>query len=749
MANIMVNEQMTASIMSNKEKADQVLCIMTERSEPPLVESIGNATLERCLEVLKTATNDSEQFAALLLVTKCVRASDLDDEARSKIFQAVGFPFLNRMLFSKSVPDGCPENLLRSLGLTLLACFCTDPTLRNHPQVLNKIPILNETIGAVCQQRNAAETLMMDDAYQCLVSIMASPQGIKHLVSSDTVTSLCWAYLNHSPGWESALKLLSTLLTSMPEKCWRKSYEELQILIVKLSEEFSSEEGDRKFYLADFLPTILPPSPVLIETSWGKECLTHLSRGLFQILRNKLSISQRDPAFKLAACLTHVYGSSWILAKDKREGARFFCLLVNLACVEIRMALEDPAPLESRQAVASACYSLVEVGIQECAKEEGRPMISRDQKLQLLQVIQEACGAVIYYLQQVGWERLEDPFVLASVRLLGAWLAEETYCLRQEVIQLLPFLLYYMRTLYQRDVSCKKQPKEVSQVALLSSSWGAVWPGDAIRFLLPAMCHLSAEETPRRILISEGAPSLLVGYFIQQWEVLSSENELLHETKHAAELSMQSCCGVFLNLVVTEPALIGKESCFATLIKHVMQTLPVLLTKEGQMTLVANISTLGMMISRLLASTPALQENTAKDFFQASIKFLSHAYISSKDPDSGKWRITLCKEYADAWADMSELWFLGVQAFSACLSLLPWLSLLVLESGWLQDVLSLLNRVSPESVDSEVVTVLQAFLTELAHSNSSCRELMKKKGGVEKANLYGMAALEQCLSEIK
>lgn len=72
--------------------------------------------------------------------------------------------------------------------------------------------------------------------------------------------------------------------------------------------------------------------------------------------------------------------------------------------------------------------------------------------------------------------------MLASVRLLGAWLAEETYCLKQEVIQLLPFLIHYMKTLYNLGVTCRAQPKEVSQVALLCSNWGAVWPGDAIRY---------------------------------------------------------------------------------------------------------------------------------------------------------------------------------------------------------------------------------------------------------------------------
>lgn len=121
--------------------------------------------------------------------------------------------------------------------------------------------------------------------------------------------------------------------------------------------------------------------------------------------------------------------------------------------------------------------------------------------------------------------------------------------------------------------------------------------------------------------------------------------------------------------------------------------------------------------------------------------------VSSK-PDEEKHSIVLSDGYAEAWADISELWFLGVQAFSACLPLLHWLSSLVLASGWLQDILCLLDKVSPQSVNLELVTVLQALLTQLAQVSVPCRELIRRHGGVEKANIYGMAALEQCLSEI-
>ena len=75
------------------------------------------------------------------------------------------------------------------------------------------------------------------------------------------------------------------------------------------------------------------------------------------------------------------------------------------------------------------------------------------------------------------------------------------------------------------------------------------------RFLLPGFCHLTAEDRPRDILISEGAPALLCEYFLQQWEVLTAEPRSLAPLT-SAEMSLQTACGIFLNLVVTAPDLI-------------------------------------------------------------------------------------------------------------------------------------------------------------------------------------------------
>lgn len=66
---------------------------------------------------------------------------------------------------------------------------------------------------------------------------------------------------------------------------------------------------------------------------------------------------------------------------------------------------------------------------------------------------------------------------------------------------------------------------------------------------------MTAEDRPRDILISEGAPALLCEYFLQQWEVLTSKS-MAPAPLTSTEMSLQTVCGIFLNLVVTAPELV-------------------------------------------------------------------------------------------------------------------------------------------------------------------------------------------------
>ncbi|KFO73583.1 Neurochondrin, partial [Cuculus canorus] len=692
----------------------------------------SSATLKRCLGVLRDARNDSEQFAALLLVTKAVKAGEIDAKTRRQIFDAIGFTFPNRLLASRQPPAGCPEHTFRALGLTLLACFCTDPELAGHSQILNKIPTFNDILVSPC---DPDATSMIDDAYQCLSAVLATTRGPRELVTKGTVSALCQAYLNCGYGSDRALTLLLGLLAIAEAKCWQRDAPHLLAVLSKLSNDFLKAEDMTKFELCEVLPHFIPLSPPLTQDSQGSECLCRLYKGLANILGSKLSQSQRDPALKLAACLVQACGSEWIPAGS--AGSKFLALLVNLACVEVRLTLEEPEPLETegKKEVVTACYVLIEMGIQECLREE-KPLLEDVQKMQLMRIMEEAFGAVIFYLRQVKDEELQDPFIFASVRILGAWMAEETSSLKQEICELLPFLVHYTKKLF-KEGSTAPQPE-------LVSTEGSVLPQDALRLLLPAFCHLTAEDRPRDILISEGAPALLCEYFLRQWEVLASECGSLTPLP-SAEMSLQTACGIFLNLVVTVPDLIRQDKTFSSLMDVLLKSLPVLLPQKDHLVLTANIVTLGLMMARILTILQGTQP--AKEFFGAAICFLSQAHTAQAEPGSDSLAVAVSPAYTSTWDDIRELWFLGMQALASCVPLFPWLPQAVLQAKWLESLSELLTRVAPASLDFELIAAFQGVLVELARASEPCRDVILSHHGVEWANLYGMAALEQCLSE--
>lgn len=145
---------------------------------------------------------------------------------------------------------------------------------------------------------------------------------------------------------------------------------------------------------------------------------------------------------------------------------------------------------------------------------------------------------------------------------------------------------------------------------------------------------------------------------------------------------------------------------------------------------------------------PALQGTPAsRGFFAAAILFLSQSHVARATPGSEQAVLALSPDYEGVWADLQELWFLGMQAFTGCVPLLPWLAPAALRSRWPQELLQLLGSVSPNSVKPEMVAAYQGVLVELARANRLCREAMRLQAGEETASHYRMAALEQCLSE--
>ena len=110
-------------------------------------------------------------------------------------------------------------------------------------------------------------------------------------------------------------------------------------------------------------------------------------------------------------------------------------ILGPLQCYTLQVCTKGP--------LLSSCYSLLEnvIGFMTSG-----PSLALDEKRvkQLYTAMVGAFNAVMVFLKLVKDHHQDhklDAIVLASVRALGAWIAEETSALKTEILELLPFVL--------------------------------------------------------------------------------------------------------------------------------------------------------------------------------------------------------------------------------------------------------------------------------------------------------------------
>lgn len=254
---------------------------------------------------------------------------------------------------------GFPPHELLSLGTALLATLSTDPDMASHPQLLTTIPILLGILGngaegetsesesdesreVHTQQSSPSSKLdeaMAADCYQVLTAVCALPRGPEQLLSRGAVSALCRAVeqnQTHSHG--KGLTLLGCLLSGQrKDKVWSKHPAELLSLLVRLSKDFCQARDQARLDMCSRLVQFLPPAGVSAENDEAlKGAVARVWGELRPMLQSKMTPRQIGPVLVLSACLLDLCG--WELVGPPK----FCCLLVNRACVEVRMGLEEP-----------------------------------------------------------------------------------------------------------------------------------------------------------------------------------------------------------------------------------------------------------------------------------------------------------------------------------------------------------------------------------------------------------------------
>ncbi|KAJ3609008.1 hypothetical protein NHX12_023535, partial [Muraenolepis orangiensis] len=623
--------------------------------------------LERCLHALTHAKNDSHTLAALLLITRICPASQLDKPTLRRIFEAVGLNLPARLLVTAvrgTATASLPPEALLSLGTALLAALSTDPDMASHPHLLSTVPIL---LGLLAD--GPLDEAMAADCYQILEAVCSLETGPEQLLSRGAVPALCRALQNNQVlSQEKGLPLLGCLLSCRcREKAWR----------------------------------------VAMESAALKETVAALWGELRPMMQAKLTPGQIGPILVLSACLLDLCG--W----EPAGPPKFCCLLVNRACVEVRMALEEPPGTllsPELQHTLTGCYRIMEAAMEQACNSQAiaendapaQPAItgiSLQQSRQVLLVLQEAFSALIYHLQQVDPSRYGDPFVFATFRSLCSWLAEETSCLKEEVTALLPFLIGYAKAHLAEEGQASDQ-----SLSHWLSEMSVGEEGGA----------LTGSQALRKVLLTLDTPALLVDFLSRGWGRLKGRAG----AAAPRDPGLETACSALLNFTVTEPDRVRKDPCFRALESLLSEALPVLVHKPHLLILAANVCTLGLMIGRLRPATSGPAESSGpRRFFSAALRFLRGA-LAGPDPRPGP--VAVSSAWGEWWDEAQELWRLGLQALGGCVRAQPWLSTLVREEGWLSGTLALLET-GARLPDRQTQEALEEALCALAEGCPACR----------------------------
>ena len=709
-------------------------------------------TVLQCASLFKSAKTDNDRFASLFLVTKVIKGEYCNEASLKVLYDAIGFPFLDRLLRASEVPDDCPPSIYKSIALSIASVFCGVPEIVNSDSIRSIIPILLNIISMKdSEDEEDMDLMLVSDCYECLHSISRCQSGRDALLVMGASKYLMEIYVEENFRHDEALKLLHHLVVLEGSSVWNGNESLFSELIHRICGEFISESSEKKFEICKILALLLCNSPKgfsdqdLLKSSWPKE----LFLALEGILCSRVGTGHRDVALQLMARILELLGIEWGLSTSPNSH-QFLLLLINLACVEVRMKLEDKTLEQALNSgdILVACYTVIELFISFMTSQS---FLEFDQKQrdQAYCALKGAVSAILGLLLQVhqdgtDWESTaldkRVTFVCASGRILGAWLAEEASSMKKEVCAVLPLIMSLCWNMYRRRTAGDDQ---------------AI---DMLRFMLPALCHLAAEDLSRQILVKQSLHQLLYDYLLQQWELftkwLKQQPTLAADWLHAetqeqadraekarpdSEAAVILVCSVLMNLVVLEPLMCQQHAVFIQLLRFIMAQVPKLIKCQDFLILHGNLAVLGLLILRHHSWKYRQGDSTVFRYIKDTVSFLWDAHNS--EDSSQQMAMVISLRYKKDWPDLAELWFLGMQSLSNLLTNMDWIVDFIVDSGWPQEMVKSLGRVSASAIDANTRTAYEDFLCCLVKAQPKVKQIIKESGGKQVCRTHSMRLL--------
>ncbi|KAI4337280.1 hypothetical protein L6164_015716 [Bauhinia variegata] len=432
-----------------------------------------NSTLEDCLKLLK-GERDEQRLAGLLLVTKFCKGDDYS--SLHKIYDAVGTRFLDRLLRTGmgrgTISSGGDNNrdAYLQLSVTVLAAFCRVPEIASSEDMIVKIPLILEIMST------GSVSSVLRECYEFLYLVSTSSEnGILKFYGSGGIKIMASQISSVQDGsyiMEISMKLMQLILGRMSLDIINSDYlPELSVIVSAVARQFAVLHNSLKFEALNLLCAILTSKdsvPVinglrlLPNDSWSH----NMRIGIVAILQNRVAPAERFQALMLAESMVSIYEEGWLVSQIITDDARNptpadMCLLLVLeqSRVEIAVLLNDlaylkyEAPKDSsstaeaislKQRNVAVAYSLVEkiIKLISSTDENDGSLIDEGTSTKVIRQLNETVGVVLEYLEDAkehGQKKGDD--LLASVRIIGSYLAEAPLACKEKVRELLGYML--------------------------------------------------------------------------------------------------------------------------------------------------------------------------------------------------------------------------------------------------------------------------------------------------------------------
>ncbi|XP_012285417.1 neurochondrin homolog [Orussus abietinus] len=729
--------------------------------------------VEKCVAILKMASSDSEKFAALFMITKLVSGKECTPETKKMLFEAIGAKFLRKLLCSDNVPMDCPPQVYKSVALSVLSAFCGEPELAVHPDMIGHVPALLEIVYHADDDASDDMLIIVSEAYACLQNIAQYPPGQKVLLEEKAIPKMCEIYSEKSFQTDEALNILVTLVSKLGPEAWDPTdAKPFHAIMNKIGFDFETDDTERKFELCNILQALLFSCRRDTIALSAKDELwpNSIHKTLSNILGSKIVKNQRDPALKLAALMLDILGVEWALSNEENPKT-FFILLIQLASIEVRMQLEGKLfkAVTANSDLITSCFTILEISLTFITSDQLD--LEQKEKQFLYTALKGAFAAVIELLNNLSKMKpltdIKDRiFVCAVVRVLAAWLAQETSAMRTQVYAVLPYVLsvanntfyaYRNRRLAEKaKAEAKADGGSSSDTPIADDPLSHI---DILRLLLPALCYLAVEEQARKIMLKHGQDAVLFECLSYHWTIVHYKKppvpraerlkalkepekqldpQVLDDMKDS-RAAMVSICNVLMNITVLEAKLVEESPTFVSLLKFIFNNLPELKQIPENLVLHGHMAVLGLLLFKQQAKRVKKNDFSICRYIQATIRFLWDAYIVDESNDPTE--LVVAMAYKEHWNEIMELWFLGMQTMAGILQMVPWLSEFTIESGWAEGIIDTLKKVKIGGLQPNVKSAFEDLLCHLVKADQSVATVLKKAGALTVCRNHRMMEL--------